>query len=236
MLALTLEKLSETPEADKLDVRIFLDHSPDKKLEETEFVRDKYFPQAEIFRAHTHVIAPSGTWNILSALKNGYESGAKYIFLVEEDVLVKPNFFQRHYEMQESGDYFVTSGRRCGRMPIDFFSNPGSAYRREKLGLVVEHVRMEYFADLPGYLNKHFPRMDDAGILDDGLIRRVMRSVHGKALCADPRICSHIGMHYYGKLDFLTVSGNIQERIEQLRRLLPAIDPTARYTRDFEVF
>lgn len=236
MLALTLEKLSQTPEADRLDVRIFLDHCPDIKLEETEFVRDEYFPQADIFRAQTHVIAPSGTWNILQSLKNGYESGAKFVFLVEEDVLVRPEFFQRHYEMQESGDYFVTCGRRCGHMPLDFYSNPGSCYKREKLGLVVPHIRMEYFANLSGYVEKYFPRMDDLGVLDDGLIRRIMKSAGGKALCAEPRICSHVGFHYYGRLQPWIVSGTIQERVEQLRKMLPTVDPMGRYSRDFEPF
>jgi hypothetical protein len=236
MLALTLENLSKTPEADKLDVRIFLDHSPEKKLEETEYVRDKYFPAAEIFRAHIHVIAPSGSWNILGALKSGYETGSPYIFLVEEDVLIRPEFFQRHLEMQNSGDYFVTCGRRCGRMPLDFYSNPGSCYKREKLGLVVPHICMSYFANQAAYVEKHFPGMDDAGVLDDGLIRRVMRSVGGKAIVAEPRICSHIGWHYYGRLEPWIVKGTIEERIEQLRKMLPTVDPNGRYSRDFEVY
>src|SRR3984957_2175131 len=57
MLALCLEKLSQTHQASSLDVRIFLDHSNDPKLNaarlaDTEYVRDTYFPTAEIFHAN----------------------------------------------------------------------------------------------------------------------------------------------------------------------------------------
>jgi hypothetical protein len=236
-LALTLEKLSQTRESESADVRIFLDSASPERLAEVEYVRDTYLPVAEIFRAHTHVVAPSGTWNILNALKAGYETGAEYVFLVEEDVMICRNFFDRHREMQASGDYFVTCGRRYGRMPIDFYSNPGTCYRREKLAHVIPHIDMPYFVDLPGYTERHFPNMADLGILDDGLIRRVMRSVNGKAICADPPCAVHQGFHYYDKLEpWLNRTGSIQERIARLRNIIAGMDPMARYSKDFEPF
>ena len=236
-LALTLEKLSRTRESESADVRIFLDSASPERLAEVEYVRDTYLPVAEIFQSHTHVVAPSGTWNILNSLKAGYETGAEYVFLVEEDVMVYPKFFQTHLEMQASGDYFVTCGRRYGRMPIDFYSNPGTCYRREKLAHVIPHINMQYFADLPGYLNRHFPGMDDLGTLDDGLIRHIMRSVRGKALCPETPIAAHQGFHNYNRLEpWLNREGDIQERIARLRNIIAGMDPTARYSRDFEPF
>jgi hypothetical protein len=236
-LALCLEKLSLTPEIENIDVRIYLDWAPEGRLAEVEYVRDTYLPTAEIFQAHTHVIAPSGTWNILYALKSGWETGAEFIYMVEEDVMVRPELFQKHRELQASGDYFVTCGRRCGHMPLDFYSNPGSCYRREKFAHVIPHINMQYFANLAGYTNEHFPHMDDVGILDDGLIRRVMRSINGKAICADPPIAIHQGFHYYNRLEpWLNREGTIQERIQKLREMLPTVDPKGRYSRDFEPF
>jgi hypothetical protein len=233
-LALALEKLSETPEANSLDVRIYLDTCSDKRLEEVAFVRDTYLPTAEIFRAGLHVMAVSGCWNILHALKEGYETGAEYVFLVEEDVMVRPNFFQWHYQAQSEDDYFVTCGRRIRQRTTDYFTNPGSCYRRDKLALVMPHIRMEYFADNAGYVEKHFPHMDDAGVLDDGLIRRVMRSVDGKVKCATPSVAVHQGFHYFGHFDRSTTHGTIEERIVQLREMLARISPSDRYTQDFE--
>lgn len=236
-LALCLEKLSRAPEIENIDVRIYLDWAPEGRLAEVEYVRDTYLPIAEIFQAHTHVIAPSGTWNILYALKSGYETGLPYIYLVEEDVMCYSDFFRRHREMQASGDYFVTCGRVIGHMPDTFYSNPGTCYRREKLAHVIPHINMQYFANLAGYLNEHFPHMDDMGTLDDGLIRRVMKSVGGKAICAKPEIVAHQGWHYYNRLEpWLNRTGSIQERIEKLRSMLPNMKSNDRYSRDFEPF
>jgi hypothetical protein len=241
MLALTLEHLSRTRQATELDCRIFLDHSNDSQLNETrlgdtEYVRDMYFPTAAIFHANNHVVAPSGSWNILHSLKSGYETGADLIFFVEEDIFVTPDFFDRHIQLQESGDYFVTSGRKLRQFDDTFFSNPGSCYRREKLALVIPHINDLYFADQKSYLENRFPNMSDAGILDDGLIRRVMRSVSGKAKCAVPPIAFHAGFHYYNRMTGYCVEGTLREKIEQLRVLLTKVNPADRYTGDFEPY
>lgn len=239
MLALALEKIQSTTQAanNELDTRIFLDHTIlQSKINDVEYVRDTYFPTAEIFHANNHPLVPSGSWNILHSLKAGYETGSDFVFLIEEDIFVTPDFFDRHLEMQASGDYFVTSGRKLKIRDEFYYSNPGSCYRRDKLGLVVGHICPQYFADQKGYLERHFPMMDDAGILDDGLVRRVMQSVGGKALCAVPPIAFHQGFHMYGRNPQYRVEGSIEERVAGLRLLLSTVNPDDRYTGDFEPF
>jgi hypothetical protein len=243
MLALSLEALSRTPQAFQLDLRIFLDHTHDHKLNdirlsETEFVRDKYFPTAEIFAANNHVVTPGGCYNILQSLAAGYQTGADYIFMVEEDVIVRPDFIDRHIELQSSGDYFVTSGRKLAYFDDTFYSNPGTCYRSDKLAHVIPHICDQYFYNPKAYLEQRFPNMDDAGVLDDGLVRRVMRSLGEKAKCAVPRICSHIGWHYYGKMQMYKNEGRLEDRIAWIREFLSdiparkAADP--RYIGDLE--
>jgi len=243
MLALSLERLQSCPEANEIEVQIRLDHSNEPhvaelRLQETEYARDMYFPAAEIYQAQNHVLAPSGCWNILHSLKTGWQTGAEYIFLVEEDCLVKPDFFKRHIEMQESGDYFVTSGRKLFYLPEGYYTNPGCCFRRDKLSFVIPHINDAYFADLTGYLDRHFGPMADGGNLDDGLVRRVMRSVDGEAKSAVPNIVSHVGFHFYQKQPLYVNVGTIQERIEWLRVFLSNIperkrvDP--RYIGDLE--
>jgi hypothetical protein len=243
MLALALEKLRACPESSQAEVRIHLDHSNEPhisevRLAETEYVRDVYFPEAQIYQAKNHVLAPSGCWNILQSLKAGWEAGSEYVALVEEDCLVTPDFFQRHMEMQASGEYFVTSGRKLPYLPGDYYTNPGCCFRRDKLALVIPHINDAYFVNLTGYLDRHFGPMSDGGNLDDGLVRRVMRSVNGEAKTAVPSIVSHIGFHYYQKQPLYMNPGTIQERIAWLRTFLSDIparkkaDP--RYIGDLE--
>jgi glycosyltransferase involved in cell wall biosynthesis len=234
-LALSLEKVANASNAPD-DVRIFLDTCSDERLVEVEYVRDTYLSTAEIYRAESHIICPSGTWNILNSLKQGYETDADYIFFVEEDVLIRPTFFDAHYQLQMEGDYFVTCGRKLRNRDENYYSNPGTCYRREKLEAVLPHIDLKYFRDQENYLDRTFGPMDDAGILDDGLIRRVMRSVDGKAKCAVPSIAVHQGFHHYNRSTDYQIDGPIEERIESLRVMLTRVDPGNRFTRDFEVF
>src|ERR1700688_3612021 len=104
MLPISLQHLSWTTQAASLDLRIFLDHSNDDKLNavrlsDTEYVRDTYFPTAEIFHANNHILTPGGCWNILHSLKSGYDTNAEFVFFVEEDIFIVPEFFDRHLEL-----------------------------------------------------------------------------------------------------------------------------------------
>ena len=238
MLALSLERLQACPESNSnyLEIRIYLDHSNVTRLDEVEYIRDEYFSTASIYHAQNHVLCPGGSWNILNALKQGWQSDANYIFLVEEDVMVRPEFFQRHLKMQQSGDFFVTSGRQRRGLSADYYTNPGCCFRREKLELIIPHICDEYFADQAGYIRRNFKICDDAGILDDGLIRRVMLSVNGRAMCAVPPIAFHQGFHYYQRIPQYCVQGLIQDKIVQLKTMLAKINPEDRYTKDFESF
>ena len=93
--------------------------------------------------------------------------------MVEEDVFVTPDFFQWHWQTHTENEFFVTCGRRYGRMPADFYSNPGTCYRREAFSAVIPHICDDYFKDNAGYLNTHFPESQGMdGMLDDGLIRK----------------------------------------------------------------
>jgi hypothetical protein len=166
----------------------------------------------------------------------GYKTHADFVFFIEEDVFVTADFFDRHLAMQASGDYFVTSGRKLRNRDETYFSNPGSCYRHDKLAMVVPHVCPAYFADMAGYVERNFPGMQDAGILDDGLIRRIMQSVGGKAMCAVPAIAFHQGFHYYNRMPQYKVEGSLEERISRLKYLLTTVNPDDRYTGDFEPF
>jgi hypothetical protein len=221
-----------------LDVRIYLDWCQDERLADVEYCRDTYFPTAEIFRAGPHVKVLSGTWNILNSLKGGYETGAEFIFFIEEDVMVQPCFFEWHWAQHERENYFVTCGRRHGQMPLDFYSNPGTCYRRSALSYVMPHICDEYYADTTKYVDTKFPQYrGQDGSLDDGLIRKVQKSVGGKVLCAVPPVAFHQGFHYYDRLpEYRNTGVGIQDRIRVLEEMLPRVDRVDRYTHDFEPY
>lgn len=233
MLALALEALDRT-NAD-CDVRIFLDHTTPERVSEVEYVRDLYYPDALIFHAKPHIVVPAGMWNILNALKQGYKTGADYVYLVEEDVVVKPGFFQWHQEAQASGDYLATCGRRIPYLPeYNQYTNPGSCFRRDKLELVVKHITDELFANRRAYYEKHFGMMDEVSDLDDGLVRRIAKFYGLKVKYPDMPTCAHKGFQAYNHYYDWTNHGDIVQRIENLRKMLPTVSRENRFTKDFE--
>lgn len=238
MLALSLQRLQaawSVPE-----VHIYLDTCSAIKLDEVERVRDLYFPTAFIFRAGEHEQAPSGCWNILNAIKSGYNTGAKYVFLVEEDVMVYPDFFQWHWkahqDVDSEQDFVASCGRRWRYYNSDFYTNPGACLNRNLLNEVVWHINDDFFSDRRGYMNNFFGEMDEASDLDDGLVRRVMRFVGAQLIYPDSPVCAHQGFWAYQKFVEYKTYGLVDERIEQLRNMLSKIDPNGRYTKDFEPY
>ena len=235
MLALSLESIRRSPESNDIDVRIYVDCCDQAKLDEVDYVRDNYYPEATIYLAQPHIEAPSGCWNILFALKEGYKTGAEFIFLVEEDCMISSDFFRKHYEMQRTGLYFATCGRLRKEYQSDYYTNPGSCFHRESLRQIVPHINDTFFKDRRGYMDRFFGVFDEASDLDDGLIRRVIRAVNGRVGYPTMPIVAHQGFraynHYQG---YINEGTTIQEKIENLRSILPKVNPNDRYTRDFE--
>jgi len=233
-LALALESVDRADQAPD-DVRIFLDYSDAKRLDEVEFVRDTYCPRASIYQAKPHVEAPSGCWNILNAYKQGFNCGAEIIFFVEEDCRIYRDYFTWSIKAQDSG-CFATCGRYIKRYGENYFTNPGASFRRESLALVVPHICDSFFADRRAYLTKTFGEFEEASDLDDGLIRHAQRSVNGFVMYPDTPKVAHQGFRMYGRTEEWRTTGSIQDRISQLRVMLDHIDPWNRYTQDFEPF
>jgi hypothetical protein len=234
MLALALESIDRADQSPD-DIRIYVDHTDDKRLSEVEYVRDTYLPRALIFHAKEHPRAPSGCWNILNSMKDGYESGADLIFFIEEDVRVFHDYFTWSTRAQDSG-CFATSGRYIKRYGENYYTNPGASFRRESLALVVPHINDSFFNDRRGYLDKTFSPFPDASDLDDGLIRHVMRSVNGFVKYPETPKVAHQGFRMYCRTEEFRPMGNIQQRVDQLRNILKHVDPSWRFTQDFEPF
>jgi hypothetical protein len=243
MLALALEKLYAARAYKLAEVHIYLDDAASSVLDEVDFVRDNYYPAAQIFQANSHPEAPSGCWNILNSLKAGYDSGSEFVFLVEEDVMVTPDYFNWHrrawendwYE-PESGPIFASCGRYLDRYGRNHYTNPGSCFHKSSLEKIVPHICDDFFADRRGYMDKTFGPMDEASDLDDGLIRRVCRQQHGTLAWPTKPVAYHQRFYAYQRFAEYKNEGNIQTSIANLRQMLPKLDCKNRYTRDWEAF
>ena len=239
VLAHALDKISGCIDAPD-DVRIYLDHSPENRVQDVEYVRDRYLPNAQIFHAQPHVAATSGTWNILHSMKSGYETGAELVWIVEEDVLMYPGAFDRGRQEMDSGNWLAFCGRRIPAFFErygDLYTNPGSVLGRELLSKVIPHINDEYFAATGDYIRKHFQHEPFNSSLDDGLIRMVVREMGGKCGYPDAPLCAHQGFNWYDEIDiYSNHEGTLQERIDKFAVITASMKPTDRYAGDFEPY
>lgn len=177
-------------------------------------------------------------YNIMELYKLAFESDARYVYLVEDDVIVGSDFFRWHEAVQERGDYFCSVGWHCIRNERalksgdpeayiesgEDFSSIGVCWRREKLAAVVEHARIEYYQDLSGYMRTHFPNSpippvqwtEQAGLI----MRLLLADPENKVAWPALSRCAHIGMNGYHRTNGFTPKGNLSQRIEQLRAML----------------
>lgn len=229
LLAITLEKLSAA--RNRPEVHIYADSVPESRLREIEIVRDLYLPEAFLFRAKAHAPAVSGTWNILNSIKDAAR-WVDTVYLVEEDVLVYPYFFEWHRAQ--------TTDISCGRImhthpDFKLYTNPGSRWGKKALDALVPHICSEYFQDRDAYCAK-FPPVH-ISTLDDGLMRRVIAANELTWNFPEKPVCAHAGFRLLNQVDIYMIGdGTLEERIVRVRELIANPPNRERYARDWEPY
>ncbi len=238
-LALALEYLSLVPDCPP--IIISADYVDAKLREDIRYVHMMYAPLASTIVYHPEHPCLEAKWNILQALKLGYETGAKRVFLVEEDVMVYPYWKEAHDRVLDTGRFVASCGRlrpNTKKYYGKMYTNPGSCLSRELLDRVIPHINDEYFKDSGAYCEKHFGQRGFGGSsLDDGVIRACIQQMGGKVAYPEHPLCAHQGFQGY-KLgfDIYQNRGTINEKIAGLRRLLATVKPSDRYCPDFEPY
>ena len=245
--ALALERLGKASNCPAIMLNI--DDVSEKLKGDFTYVHKHYAPFGTCLTFRPpHVQASSGCFNILESIRDGYDSGAQYVFLVEEDILVWPDFFEYHWEQMTVGAV-VSCGRRCARFWTrcpGMYTNPGSCLSREFLDKLIPHINNDFYKATGPYMDRVLGQVEGIHGLDDGLIRRVLwkheladRVVYPPA---DAPRCAHTGfIGYENHYDFChrdDVQG-IQWQIDNLRTLLKEIDrqgPKGKYVKDLDWF
>lgn len=239
-LRLCLEYLSRAQGAREKEIWVSIDRGKGLYREFCEVILDfrNWLNVRTIVREpHSYM---GNSMNTMEAYKEAYQTGAKHVYLVEDDVLVQPDFFTWHEAVQSRGDFFCSIGYRCLRNakvyagftdPAAYFTSRcdyasiGVCWRREKLEPVVKHARPEYYSDLGGYLNRTFPnnRFSDSFTEQDGLIMRVLGEQHGNIAWVYIPRCYHVGFNGYNRPRGPRLSySEIQETIHNQEKIRAA--------------
>lgn len=237
-LRLCLEYLSAAEGIQNKEIRVYVDRGRTLVREFYDVFRD--FPNLNIFSIFRSPHDFHGnSFNTLEAYKDAFYSGAKYVYLIEDDVLVSPDFFKWHEAIQQQENLFCSVAYRCSRNPAVLKLDDPSAYllskqdyasigvcwQRENLQVVIEHAKEEYYGNLDKYLQEHFAnnRFSDCFTEQDGLIMRIMAEKHG--VVAWPYIprCYHVGFASYNrpKSDRLSYS-ELKETIHNMEKIRQA--------------
>lgn len=188
----------------------------------------------EIRDPHPYIGNPC---NFLELYKRAYASAVnyRYVYLVEDDVLVTPDFFRWHETVQERGDYFCTVGWHCIRNPeirpstdpteyiesLRDFSSIGVCWKREKLAALVAHATPDFYSNMRVYLAKAFPGSpispgtwtEQAGVITRLLHEKKDRLVAWPSM----RRLSHVGISGYHRPGGHKFDGPLEKRVADLR-------------------
>ena len=184
------------------------------------------------------------SYNVLSAYTAAYHTDAKYVYLIEDDIIVSKDFFKWHMDVRHYTECFCSIAGACDLVPVPpetiiYFTSPvyrslGVCWKRENLEEVVKHDGPLYYTTEQGmvdYLFNMFPNTKykfNEMIEQDGLICRIMERDKKLAAWSVKNRAHHIGLWGYHRsigqkamIDAgLHTNHTIQERIEILRKLL----------------
>lgn len=215
-LRLCLEYLAAAPGIGNCEVRVCIDRGKGLLREFYDVVNDfrtQIALSTTVRPEHSYM---GNSFNTLEAYKEAYQTNAQFVYLVEDDVLVRPDFFKWHEAVQSRGDFMCSVAYRCSRnsearrditdatayfTTARDYASVGVCWRREKLAPVLEHAKEEYYRDLKGYLVSHFPnnRFSDCYTEQDGLIMRVMGETHGYTAWPYVPRAYHVGVVGYNR-------------------------------------
>src|SRR5579859_2077995 len=197
-LRLCLEYLSRAEDAQTKEVQVSVDHGRILVREIYEVVNDFICVlnlSVNFREQHSYM---GNSMNALESYKEAYQSDAKFVYLVEDDVLVQPDFFKWHEAVQAQGDFMCSIAYRCSRNPqvtrdpqletdptayftsAQDYASIGVCWKRENLAPIVEHACEAYYQNMNDYILKHFPdnRFRECFTEQDGLIMRIMAVIH----------------------------------------------------------
>jgi hypothetical protein len=179
------------------------------------------------------------SYNCLALYKEAYGTDARFVYLIEDDILVEKDFFRWHEAVQSAGNYFASIGRLHTMNPerytasddpaeydesSDEYTSWGVCWKREKLAPLMEHCHPEYYRNMTGYIARRFPnsKLNITWTEQDGLIRRVLMEQKSKTASPCLKRAYHVGVSGYHRPNGYRFTGSLGQRILQMQQHIKA--------------
>jgi hypothetical protein len=236
MLWLCLEHLAAARGGEQVHVWVYVDaHVNQERPPRSEIIAvAKKFSQLTIDVVFREPHKYSGnSFNVLSAYMEALQTDARYVFLVEDDVMIHPAFFDWHYRQHY--------GQRLGcsiamaKGPRQVYASLGVCFRREMLRMLVPHCQHAYFVGMREYIRRSFEPKHQKPPLDceqDGLIARVLEG--HRVVWAQMPLAQHVGWYGYHRARSARPRGSLEDRYRQIKHVLSDDRLLRVWSKDFQ--
>jgi len=176
------------------------------------------------------------SYNVMTAFQEAIEAGARYVFLVEDDVMVLPDFFRWHYAVHaiEPGLFASVASLNKHLAEAPRTGDPAAYYTAKDYAsigvclpapavrLLHEHTKPAYFGALVKYMQRRFPGnpWGDTWAEQDGLMLRVMAEHGLRTAWPSAARAFHTGFWGYHRMANNRMAGRLPDKVRQLREIL----------------
>jgi len=232
MLWLCLEHLTASRGSGEVRVKVYVDAHEGLVLPYREEIARvvKKFPKlrTELIYRQPHSFH-GNSFNVLMAYKEAYESDARYVFMVEDDILVQPDFFEWHRTQHAQADLDCSVGVEK-RPEHAHYASLGVCFRRQVIAKVLPHCRPGYFGNMTSYCRSQF-KPSKWHCEQDGVWCRVL-DPNSIAWPTTP-VAHHVGWYGYHRQKSVRPKGTLEERYQQVRGVLQNPALLSAWSRDF---
>jgi len=219
---------------------------PDRGHDERNLeVIDEFGPQLGSYEidvpAHCPYRRGKQSANVLAAYLRAAAMTRRYVFLLEEDVIVARDFLRWHYAVQAAQpQLFCSIATRNTNRAVPEAVDPEAYYVTTldycSLGVCFErsvivrriapHVRREYFEDPGGYCQQHWSASQvGAGYVEhDGLIRRIQEEQGARRPIAYPYRPRAFHAGFFGYQRRLAANGALSQRIRAVGESIYSVE------------
>ncbi len=207
--------------------------------------------QLRIFKGREHNYN-GNSFNVLESYRKAFnEPDVRYIYLVEDDVLVTPDFFKWHEAVAEVEPNAMCSiAYRCSRngearrdvcSPGSYFTTArdyasiGVRWTRAALEPVLAHAIPAYYSNQDEYMRTRFRgnRFEADFSEQDGLIMRVMWEARGYTVWPYVPRCYHMGWYGYHRPNGIRPGGFLNQKIDALRGIISNAETLKKVAPDY---
>ncbi len=179
------------------------------------------------------------SYNTLESYKKAYEEpDVRNVYLVEDDVLVTPDFFKWHEAVAAAEPKaFCSIAYRCSRNkgvqreiidPSAYFTTKrdfasiGVRWPRERMDVFLRHARPEYYSNMKEYIKRYLmaTALGDSFTEQDGLIERTMLYTHAFTTWPYVPRCYHMGWYGYHRPNGRRPDGYLDAKVKALREII----------------